>query len=84
LLSTSQIRRFNARCGAKIPDKLDKQLEKFIDDDGAARELGVEYATEQVKELWDSGVPGVHFYVLNRSYSVSKILQNLGLPGHTV
>ena len=44
----------------------------------------MEYATEQVKELWDSGVPGVHFYVLNRSYSVSKILQYLGLPGHTV
>ena len=43
----------------------------------------MEYATEQVKELWDSGVPGVHFYVLNRSYSVSKILANLGLKGHS-
>lgn len=82
-LSTSQIRRFNARCGAKIPDELDQRLEKLVDDDRAARELGVEYATGQVRELWDNGVPGVHFYVLNRSYSVSKILQNLGLPGHT-
>ena len=82
-LSTSQIRRFNARCGAKIPAELDKQLEKHIDDDRAARELGVEYATEQVKELWESGVPGIHFYVLNRSYSVSKILQDLALSGHT-
>ena len=82
-LSTSQIRRFNARCGAKIPAELDKQLETLIDDDRAARELGVEYATEQVRELWESGVPGVHFYVLNKSYSVSKILQDLALPGHT-
>ena len=82
-LSTSQIRRFAARCGAKIPAELDQRLEKFADDDRAARELGVEYATEQVRELWDSGVPGVHFYVLNRSYSVAKILQNLGLSGHT-
>ena len=83
ILSTPQIRRFAARCGAKIPAELDQRLEKFVDDDRAARELGVEYATEQVEELWDSGVPGVHFYVLNRTYSVSKILQNLGLPGHT-
>ena len=47
------------------------------------RELGIEYATNQVRDLWDSGVPGVHFYVLNRSYSVSKILDNLGIEGHT-
>ena len=83
ILSASQIRRFTALCGAKIPGPLDRQLDKFADDDDAVRELGVEHATQQVRELWDAGVPGVHFYVLNRSYSVSKILTNLGLPGHT-
>ena len=83
ILSTGQIRRFTALCGATIPPDLDKQLDKYADDDDAARELGVEHATEQVRELWDNGVPGIHFYVLNRSYSVSKILSNLGLPGHT-
>ena len=82
ILSTGQIRRFTAMCGAKLPPKLDQQLEKYSDDDNAARELGVEHATQQVRELWDNGVPGVHFYVLNRSYSVSKILENLALPGH--
>ena len=84
ILSTNQIRRFTSLCGAKIPDQLNQQLEKFIDDDEAVRELGVEYASKQVRELWDAGVPGIHFYVLNRSYSVSKILTNLGLAGHTV
>ncbi len=82
ILSTGQIRRFTSMCGAKLPVKLDQQLEKYSDDDDAARELGVEYATQQVRELWDNGVPGVHFYVLNRSYSVSKILENLAIPGH--
>ena len=82
ILSTPQIRRFTALCGAKIPPDLDRQLDKYIEDDSAVRELGVEYATKQVQELWDAGVPGVHFYVLNRSYSVSKILDNLRLPGH--
>ena len=83
ILSTAQIRRFTSMCGAKLTPDLDRQLEKFADDDDAARELGVEHATKQAEELWKSGVPGIHFYVLNKSYSVSKILQNLGLPDHS-
>ena len=83
ILSTAQIRRFTGLCGATIPTELDRQLDKYEGDDDAVRELGIEYATNQVRELWDSGVPGMHFYVLNRSYSVSKILDNLGIEGHT-
>ena len=83
ILSTGQIRRFTALCGARIPAALGKQLDKFADDDDAVRELGIEYTTNQVRELWDAGVPGIHFYVLNRSYSVAKILTNLSLSGHT-
>ncbi len=82
VLNTRQIRRFTTLCGAKIPPALDRQLDRFATDDAAIRELGVEHATQQVRELWDNGVQGVHFYVLNRSYSVSKILQNLGLRHH--
>ncbi len=84
ILNTAQIRRFTSLCGATIPAELDRQLEQYADDDNTVRELGIEYATNQVRELWDEGVPGVHFYVLNRSYSVSRILSNLNLPGHTV
>ena len=82
VLSGPQIRRFTALCGSKIPPGLDAELERLGGDDEAVRELGVEYAARQVEELWDAGVPGVHFYVLNRSYSVSKILSHLSLPGH--
>ncbi len=84
VVSTSQIRRIAAMCGAKIPPELDKRLEACAEDDKAAREVGVEYSTAQARDLWENGVEGIHFYVLNRSYSVSKILQNLALPGHTL
>ena len=82
VLSAPQIRRFTALCGSKIPPDLDAELDRLGDDDEAVRELGVEYAARQVEELWSSGVPGVHFYVLNRSYSVSRILDHLAIPGH--
>ncbi|MBR84623.1 MAG: methylenetetrahydrofolate reductase [NAD(P)H] [Euryarchaeota archaeon] len=82
VLSSAQVRRFTTLCGSTIPSDLGKLLDKYADDDSSARDMGVEYATAQVRELWDQGVPGVHFYVLNRSYSVSRILDNLALPGH--
>ena len=82
ILSTPQIRRFTSLCGATIPADLDQKLERFADDNRAVREIGVEHATKQVQDLWANGVPGVHFYVLNRSYSISRILQELRLDGH--
>ena len=82
VLNSSQVRRFTTLSGSKMPPALDQLLDKYADNDESARDMGVEYATAQVRELWDAGVPGVHFYVLNRSYSVSRILDNLQLPGH--
>ena len=77
--STTQIRRFAALCGARIPPGLNDLLERFADDDEAMREIGIEQATRQSEELWRNGVAGIHFYTLNKSYSVGKILSNLDL-----
>ncbi len=82
VLSGPQIRRFTSLCGSRIPDDLDAELDRLGEDDDAVRELGIEYAARQVQGLWDAGVPGIHFYVLNRSYSVSRILDRLAIPGH--
>ena len=57
VLSASQIRRFTALCGSKIPPDLDAQLVKYADDDDGAREMGVEYAIRQVEELWTAACP---------------------------
>ncbi len=77
--SAPQIRRFTKTCRSKIPPRLDAQLTKVEDDDEAATELGIEYACEQVRGLLDFGVPGVHFYSMNRSRSVKAIFENCGL-----
>lgn len=82
ILSAPQIRRFTALCGAAIPPALDEQLERFADDNRAVREIGIEHATRQAEDLWANGVGGIHFYVLNRAYSVSRILRDLGIAGH--
>ncbi|MDA0769830.1 MAG: methylenetetrahydrofolate reductase [NAD(P)H] [SAR202 cluster bacterium Casp-Chloro-G4] len=83
VLSASQIRRFTQLGGEVIPPKLDVILEQYAEDDDGMREAGIDYATKQVQDLWEQGVQGIHFFALNRSYSISKILDNLNLPGHS-
>ena len=79
ILSTGQLKRFTTMCGARIPDGLRADLEKIGDDDTAATEFGIEFATKQCRELLAAGAPGIHFYTLNKAPSTTRVLQNLGL-----
>jgi methylenetetrahydrofolate reductase (NADPH) len=79
ILSAAQIKRFTALCGARIPSALAARLEEVGNDDAAAAQFGIEYATKQCKELLESGAPGIHFYTLNKAPSTVAVLKNLGL-----
>lgn len=79
ILSAAQITRFTALCGARIPDDLAARLQDLAGDDAAAAEFGIEYATRQCHGLLREGVPGIHFYALNKSQAMTRVLQNLGL-----
>jgi methylenetetrahydrofolate reductase (NADPH) len=79
IVSAPQIRRFTALCCARIPQHLEQALSKVENDDNAATQLGIEYATRQCEELIQFGVSGLHFYSLNKSHSVSAICRNLGI-----
>ena len=78
ILSTSQIKRFTALCGARIPSSVAAKLEELGDDEGAVTEFGIDFATKQCEELLRSGAPGIHFYTLNKSQPTVRILRNLG------
>jgi methylenetetrahydrofolate reductase (NADPH) len=77
--SAAQTRRFTAMCGSKIPPRLEARLAKVEADDAAALAMGIDYATEQCEGLLRFGVPGIHFYSLNKSRSVKAIYENLEL-----
>ena len=79
ILSTSQMKRFVALCGAALPRPLLAELERRGDDDRAVAEFGVEYATTQCDELLREGAPGLHFYTLNKAASTTAVLNNLAL-----
>jgi methylenetetrahydrofolate reductase (NADPH) len=79
ILSATQILKFTQLCGAKIPPALHTKLDALGNDEEAAIEFGIEYATRQCEELLQAGVTGLHFYTLNKSRSTVQVLKNLGL-----
>jgi methylenetetrahydrofolate reductase (NADPH) len=66
--------------GAKFPAKLlrsiaraEKSHEKLVE------QVGVHWATEQVLDLLNHNVRGIHFYTLNKSEATRTIYQSAGL-----
>jgi methylenetetrahydrofolate reductase (NADPH) len=57
-----------------LPEQLVAELKKCKSDKDA-REVGIEWASMQSKELLKSEVPGIHFYTLGRSDNVASIVK---------
>ena len=72
-----QVQRFVRMCGATVPMRLQLALEKIKDDPAAVMQLGVAHATVQCMELLSRGVPGIHFYTLNKSPASRMIVSAL-------
>jgi len=77
ITNLSQIQRITKLCGAKLPESLVKSLSEK-DDEAWQYRVGVEHATRQVADLMALGVPGIHFYVLNKSSAAVDILSCIG------
>jgi len=74
-----QVRRIASLCKAHLPDAFTRSFEAAGDDEAAQFEAGVTYAAQQVEELIAAGVPGIHFYVLNKSPATIRVLDHVGM-----
>ena len=72
-----KIEEFADFCNATIPAGIKKKMAPFLDKPDDMRKLGIEYATEQCKDLRDNGVRYLHFYTMNKSDAVSEIINAL-------
>jgi methylenetetrahydrofolate reductase (NADPH) len=80
VINVAGITRMAAMNGSVIPAPLLQRLEAAATPEDVAS-IGVEAATEICRRLLDAGVPGIHLYPMNRSESVRRIVDNLGLGG---
>lgn len=75
----AQIRRIASLCKARLPEAFTRGFEAAGDDEAAQFEAGVDFASRQVQGLLDGGVPGIHFYVLNRSTATARVLRQVAV-----
>jgi methylenetetrahydrofolate reductase (NADPH) len=79
ILSAKQIVRILGLCGSCLPEGLRKDLEAAGDDPQKAEEVGIRQCVTQARELIARGVPGIHFYVLNKSSHMKRIMRDLAV-----
>lgn len=77
IISYKQVEKMTSVAKISVPEMLRENLEKYKDNPDDMKKFGIDYATSQCEELIKSGVCGLHFYTLNKSYSTSKILDNI-------
>lgn len=77
VVNTKQVKRITELCGATIPIKFKKIMEKYEDNKEALTQAGIAYATEQIIDLSSSNIDGIHLYTMNNPYVAKKISENI-------
>ena len=67
VLSTKQIARIAAMCGASLPAALTRRLEVAGENADVVEIIGIDWALDQIRDLVAQGAPGYHLYILNRA-----------------
>jgi methylenetetrahydrofolate reductase (NADPH) len=76
-----QIERMTTLCGATIPSNLKRSLSRVNENNEEVEKYGIEYAIRQSEELLKNDIAGLHFYSMNKSSHVIKIVEELAISG---
>lgn len=71
--SKSQIERMVSMCGASLPPKFSKMIQKYEHSPEALRDAGIAYAIDQIVDLVSNNVDGIHLYTMNNAYVARRI-----------
>lgn len=74
----SQIERMVSMCGASLPQKFTKMIQKYEFNQEALIDAGIAYAADQIVDLISNGVEGIHLYTMNNPYVARKITEIIG------
>ncbi len=73
VISKKQIERMVSMAKITVPQELQNAMQKY----DCLKDFGIDFAAKQCKDLIKNGVQGLHFFTLNKSYSTTKILNNI-------
>ena len=77
VVNKAQIERMVTLCGASLPAKFTKMMQRFEHSPEALRDAGIAYAVDQIVDLIAQGVDGIHLYTMNNSLIAKRIHANI-------
>jgi len=78
IISWDGAKRFAARCGTKVPQRLDEAFQMAARD-GREELLALTHCTTLCTRLIEEGVEDLHFYTLNRPHLTREVCRALGV-----
>ena len=77
VVNKKQIERMVSLCGASLPSKFTKMMQRYENNPVAMRDAGIAYAVNQIVDLVSNGVDGVHLYTMNNPYIAKRICESV-------
>lgn len=77
VINKKSVKRIVSLCGANLPKKFVKILNKFEDNKEALFDAAIAYATDQIIDLLANNVQGIHLYTMNNPEVAIRIMQNI-------
>lgn len=73
VVNKKQIERMVTTCGASLPRKFVKIMQKYEHNPEALRDAGIAYAIDQIVDLSAEDVDGIHLYTMNNAHVARRI-----------
>lgn len=77
VINKAQIERTVSMCGASLPIKFSKMMNKYAQDPVALKDAGIAFATEQMIDLINNDVRGIHLYTMNNVETATRITNSI-------
>jgi methylenetetrahydrofolate reductase (NADPH) len=74
---SGMVRMAELSAGSRFPAPLIKAIQRAGEKDDYVEKVGTHWATEQVRDLIDHDVRGIHFYTLNKAKATQHIYETL-------
>lgn len=77
IVTTRQLERTVALSGASLPADFTRMVSRYSQNPEALHHAGIAYAIEQIHELLEHGVQGVHVYTMNNARVAKEIYEGV-------
>ncbi|MGI6361550.1 MAG: methylenetetrahydrofolate reductase [NAD(P)H] [Bacillota bacterium] len=77
ITSQSQIEKVVDLSGASLPPEFVAMVEKYADNKEDMKKAGIEYASQQIRDLLQNGIPAIHLYTMNSTEVATSIYENI-------